>query len=331
MTAIFSIVQIVPRKTPLPSERSLIRPNSRSELCSHSETNDDHVLNEYIVLACSHDRPSYWEEHYGGRLGNQILCLFSAALEAHVRGMRFGIINCTHPVLDMTPFHVNASKAVRRYIHPETAFKLNLFIEGIYNFAFPRIAACVRHTVLVPLLATLDVGNKKYSPDALVIHIRSGDVFKRGHRSGYTPPPFSFYADIIDQHAGEVVVVTQNENMSPVVNKILDAYPHTKLQIGTLQEDIGVILAAKYLVLAQGTFSWGLALASRSLKVAYAFNNDILVWDRRTLGDIRVVEYEAIDGYLPLWNVSTESIDFILNFSREKLKHTEFKPEVNGD
>lgn len=303
--------------------KSLQRRNLPSEL--------DYVVLEqleYIVLHCDHDRPSYWTERFGGRLGNVLFSVLNVASEAYSRGMQFGILNCKHSVLDMTPLHVNDSTSVMRYIAPHDAFGLNHFHKDFEKYIFPTVAACVRFSVLRPLLANLDVGNKMYGQDALVIHIRSGDIFEPGGKSAfYAPPPFSFYADVIDRHTGNVVVVSQKENMSPLVEKILDAYPHAKLQMGTLEEDIGVILAAKYLVRAQGTFAWSLGMASTSLEVIYTFNTGSSVWDSRVLGGVRIVEYDA-DGYISKWDASSEQIELMLTFPQHKLRRTEFKREV---
>lgn len=284
---------------------------------------------EYLVYHCGHDKPSYWTEgHFGGRLGNVIFSVLNAASEAHSRGMQFGILNCMHPVLDMTPLHVNDSNAVMRYISPHNAFHTNYFEKGIGQHIFHTIAACIRFPVLRPLIAKLDVGNTMYDKDAVVIHIRSGDIFEPGGTSAlYAPPPFSFYADIIDRHGGEVVVVSQQENLSPMVEKILNSYPKAKLQTRTLEEDISVILAAKYLVLAQGTFAWSLAMASTSLEVVYAFNNNLTIWDSRVLSGVKIVEYDA-DGYLSRWDATKKQIELMLTFPQNKLRRTEFKHEV---
>jgi hypothetical protein len=137
----------------------------------------------------------------------------------------------------------------------------------------------------------------------------------------YTPPPFSYYQDIIDQHVGtrEVVIVSEMENMYPAVKRLMELYPDIKVQTGSLWEDISVILQARYLVASQGTFAWSLALGSPNIELLYTFNNQLLVLDNRIFGGTEVIQYYT-DEYLKEWKGTEEHMNYVLNFPRDQLK-----------
>lgn len=104
--------------------------------------------------------------------------------------------------------------------------------------------------------------------DTLVIHIRSGDIFRENCKDKtYVQPPFSFYARIIDSHHfSKIVIVTQSDLRNPCIQKIRDSYPNVRVQSSDLQSDIDTILSARNLVAGMGTFAITLALSSSFIK-----------------------------------------------------------------
>lgn len=133
------------------------------------------------------------------------------------------------------------------------------------------ISGTVRHLLQLPVAETPD--------DQLVIHIRSGDVFKVAPNKRYGQPPLAFYTRIIEtlREAGEIAsVCVVFENMAnPCVAALVDYLDRTdmpyRLQSGSFAEDAAVIFGARRLVLGVGTFGPGVAATSDRLREVYAF------------------------------------------------------------
>jgi hypothetical protein len=287
-------------------------------------------------------------EGWYARLGNNIMTVLGAAAEARFYGMQFGIKDCYHDVLNLTSLRLPDSKEILRHLPPEKAYFLH-FIKyagssrqhdngkdkDAGEFIFPAITPCISRDIVRPMLAHLAQRERKYSEDALVIHIRSGDIMPGGNHQVhplYAPPPLSYYLDIIDQHLGsrEVVIVAEKENMYPAVDRLMKLYPSIKLQTGSLEEDISVILGAKYLVASHSTFAWSLAIGSPSVELIYTFNNGLHVLDDRIFGGTKVIQYYT-DDYIKMWVGSEEQMDYVLNYPRDQLKQNVYANDYPCD
>lgn len=148
----------------------------------------------------------------------------------------------------------------------------------------------------------------------------------------YAPPPLPYYQGIIDLHVGrkEVVIVTEKENMNPLVGRLMDLYPGIKLQSGSLEEDVSVILGARYLVASPSTFAWSLAIGSPNLELIYTFNNGVHNMDDRVFRGTKVIQYYT-DDYLKEWKGTEEQIDYILNFPQDQLKQNVYANDYSCD
>jgi hypothetical protein len=99
--------------------------------------------------------------------------------------------------------------------------------------------------------------------DTLVIHIRSGDIFEGWIHQNYVQPPLSYYKKIIEEtKPSNILIVTQSDRKNPCIDSLLPLYPNTKIQCGTLQQDVSAILNARKLVIGFGTFGWMLSMIS---------------------------------------------------------------------
>ena len=101
----------------------------------------------------------------------------------------------------------------------------------------------------------------------LVIHIRSGDIFRRRrpHRK-YMPPPLSYYIKEINKYNYEKIYIVCEDRVNPVVNKLLELYENAIHNKNTLKEDIRIILGAKNIMYSIGTFIPSLMLLSNNIK-----------------------------------------------------------------
>ena len=289
-----------------------------------------------VVLQCG----GIFQQSWYGRLGNNILSILNAALDAESKGLSFFLKDCSHSILNLAPFDYyswqNSEKtAIKQIITPAEAFFINIYnypeeLEGLeLILPFPA-ACCSRKRILTPLLKNLYSNPTafKYSPGALVIHIRSGDIFDRSrpaeHR--YSPAPLVYYQKVIDEHhrhsssrKPSIVIVTETDHISPLVDALLKLYPSgtITLQAGTLEEDVAVVLAARHLVASQGTFAYALALASHNLETLYIFNNTVHALDERAFWcDVKkVYSYSPKGGkFIERWEASEAQIQYLLKF-----------------
>ena len=287
-----------------------------------------------LILYCGGN----WFDNWYGRTGNNILSVFNAALTAKMLGLKFAIRNCSHSIMDLTPLTIDHLQGVKDekqlFLTPTDAFYLHMDPET--GLTLPLEACCMRRSILTPLVKHLTTANsaaasKRYSPDALVIHIRSGDIFdKEGSiHPSYSPPPLAYYQEIIEEHSiqsREIVLVTQNDHMSPLVAPLLEIYPHIKIQAGSLEEDVAVVLAARHLVVSQGTFAWALGLASSKLETLYTFNGDL---DYRAFCNADVVRFTTSDWMIKEWTASDAQIEYLLDFPRGSMRKSILRKQIS--
>ena len=119
------------------------------------------------------------------------------------------------------------------------------------------------------------------SENDLYINIRSGeDIFRN---SGYSPasylqPPLCFYQTIIESFNFSNIYIISNGHENPVVDELLKLYNNIKYFHGTIEEDAGMILSAKNLVLPVSSFPIELIKMSNNLQ-------NLFVYDLVTPGD----------------------------------------------
>jgi hypothetical protein len=109
------------------------------------------------------------------------------------------------------------------------------------------------------------------SPDALMIHIRGGDIWTRKliHRK-YGQPPLHFFTDAISMgNWSRVEVISEDMNHRAIPELIKRG---VEFQTRDLAGDIGRLLNARNLVISRGTFDISIILLSRSLVNLYTFN-----------------------------------------------------------
>ena len=109
----------------------------------------------------------------------------------------------------------------------------------------------------------------------LIINIRSGkDIFENKvySPSSYVQPPLCFYQTIIETFHFDKIYLLANGKENPVVNELIKLYPNIIYIHGTVEEDAGVVLSAKNLVLPISSFTVELMKFSNNLKTLFEFN-----------------------------------------------------------
>ena len=144
---------------------------------------------------------------------------------------------------------------------------------------------CVR-----PLLEYVEPKIDSVHPNDVVVHVRSGDIFEAEDRAAgsalggqlYVQPPLSFYMLAI-KHAlgaspGAVHIVAENALnpiIIPLIQKLEASAQPVNVRLGqSLNDDLNWILAARKLVLSNGTIGIAASLISDVLEQAYFFRTD---------------------------------------------------------
>ncbi len=124
-----------------------------------------------------------------------------------------------------------------------------------------------------------------------------------------------------------IVIVTEMDNIPPLVEALLNLYPKgmIKLQAGTLEEDVAVVLGPRHLVVSQGTFAYALALALHNLETVYMFNNIVHALDDRAFCNIKKVHHYAPRGgkYIARWEPT--QIQYLMNFKATDLEEAAYE------
>ena len=94
----------------------------------------------------------------------------------------------------------------------------------------------------------------KLSTDTVVIHIRSGDVFREHPHRGYVPPPLTYYVHLLNKHKFNKIILVCEDKINPVVDELLNLYPNAIYNTNSLEEDIKTILGATNIIYGIGTF-----------------------------------------------------------------------------
>ena len=152
-------------------------------------------------------------------------------------------------------------------IEEQTSFdkSIKLFI----NFSIPVRTYIIKDEVIS------NAKLKDMSDQDLIINIRSGkDVFPTNtYRPGsYHQPPLCFYQTIIENFNFTNIYIVANGMENPVINELLKSYHNIKYMHGTEEDDAGMILSAKNLVLATSSFAIELLKFNDNLKNVFFYD-----------------------------------------------------------
>lgn len=116
--------------------------------------------------------------------------------------------------------------------------------------------------------------------DDLVVHIRSGDLFRENPLGEYIPSPLCFYSNIILSYNWRNIYVLSEDKMNPVIDILINRHKNILFKIKELDDDISIILQARTIVMDIGTFVPTLLLFSKKIKTLYNscnFSSKVLV------------------------------------------------------
>lgn len=158
----------------------------------------------------------------------------------------------------------------------------------------------------------------------LVIHLRSGDVFRPDPHPQYGQPPLSFYTKILDHRDWENVTLVRQDATHPLESALASEIARRGIELqlrsGSFDEDLNFLLSASTLVSSLGTFVPAVVGLSKNIKSLYEFEAPHRV--ARSVSTWRVTD-EPGDYRSQLlsqnWEGSKEQIDLMLNYPETRL------------
>lgn len=105
----------------------------------------------------------------------------------------------------------------------------------------------------------------------LVIHMRSGDIFKKTINNMYSQPPLCFYRKIINENNFDRIYILSNGRENPCINKLLRLYPKARYFSRSLLFDISVIINAYNFVMSVSTFAMTIINLNNKLQNLYVY------------------------------------------------------------
>jgi len=203
----------------------------------------------------------------GGRWGNEIIQIMRASQFAEVSGFR-------------TVFFWRGMGLFQRpFMFGDIQFQVDDERESCFEdryFTMPKDAPDF------PFLNVTLPGNFKQSfgqlfrvaqlpDDTLVMHVRSGDIFRGHYNKNMAQPPCRFYGDVMQRRVwSHVLVAAEDVTGNPCTEWALAR--GAVHRVSTLREDLKVLLGAKYLAIGRGTMGLAVAFLSYNVKTLYTFN-----------------------------------------------------------
>ncbi|EDZ92861.1 protein of unknown function DUF268 [Limnospira maxima CS-328] len=161
----------------------------------------------------------------------------------------------------------------------------------------------------------------------LVIHIRSGDIFRpHNPHPVYGQPPLSFYQKIITLQPWNSISLVFENKSNPIIEPLIDFAKAYCLQVrvisGSLREDIEYLLKAKTLVVSMGTFAPAVTTISMNIKTVYYFENSFNTWGNPNILCVRVIDKKGTYKFEILnrnWQNTNEQRQLMLSYPLSSL------------
>lgn len=169
------------------------------------------------------------------------------------------------------------------------------------------------------IFSNLNLEEKKiYGDDTIVIHLRSGDVYKGFNN--YVPNPLIYYLNLIESFE-KCLVITEPDMDNPIINE-LKKIDKVVIQSSSVKNDFSSLVHSKNVALSGvGTFAVAAALCSPYVKNLYT--TDLLLTEHLNYSmlfdtDINVHIME-LKNYIPVfpcsWKNTEEQHKFILEYT----------------
>jgi hypothetical protein len=242
-----------------------------------------------------------------GRLGNNISQI-SNMIDIAIYYKHNIVFNKKHSLFNLLLIENYFSK----YNNSEVKVSENNFYYKNYPLEIYKKNIEERNKLLKEVFLIKDI--KKLSENDLVIHIRSGDIFKNNKpHPRYIPPPLSYYTKHINKNNYNKIIILCEDRVNPVVNELLKLYKNAIHTINTLNEDIKIVLSATNIIFSVGTFIPALLKMSDNIKYVEGFDYNNKTSDK----GYNVSNNEKLKDYYIImkpWKNTEKQRDFILTY-----------------
>ena len=244
-----------------------------------------------------------------GRLGNNILQIINACND--------NINLYKHKYIDITEIknkYLFLNKFPDILIFDEFNDDTNIIIDTFFYNTTSKVKdniICIINKYIIPYLDynLNNVNNLDIDFDNdLIIHIRSGDIFRNNiDFNFYQQPPYSFYKRIIEDNVfNKIYILSENYNLNPIILKLQENYDNVVFLHNELDLDFKIMLNAKYFVNSNSTLSAVINMLSFKKKIFYSY------WSLFYTNN-QSIFYNYNDFYLIKNNTFNEKIHNLLN------------------
>ncbi|OHT05922.1 hypothetical protein TRFO_26207 [Tritrichomonas foetus] len=179
------------------------------------------------------------------------------------------------PLMDL-PFRFESFKKLDQYNLSQSNYLHGNFYYQQYYPYFKNTEDMVKiiQSIVNPSIPSVDIDK-----DALYIHIRSGDIFKRFVPNiKYGQPPLCFYTTILKKWNFSKIFLISEDLLNPVISKLIDE--GATLLVTDLPKTLGYLSRAKNIAFGRGTFVREVLRLNNSEKTifSYDFNQVYKAW-----------------------------------------------------
>ena len=166
------------------------------------------------------------------------------------------------------------------------------------------------------------------SPNDLYIHVRSGDLFEQelseDHAPSYAQYPLCFYTKVIESNKFEKIYIIAEDELNPVINKLIEKYPNVVHYNNTLDEDISYLANAYNIIGSVSSFVLSIIKINDNLKFYwehdnYQMNSKVMhlhhtIYNFPRKYTIFIMEpSEQYKRHMYIWKRSDEQLNIMLN------------------
>jgi hypothetical protein len=215
-----------------------------------------------------------------GRFGNNIRQVLYALVVAQRLGVR-EVVAKSLPEFPQGSWKVSDQVTLTHdpLLRPRVVKRPRVVLGGDF-FVIPRLPTPIDdwdYTGFADALASASglPPQEPLPPETLVIHIRSGDIFRESPHPSMGQPPLSFYTTVLADAQPTAVVLVYEDASNPVIAG-LETYLRQQavaftIQSGDLRSDMKVLLGAQKLVTGNGTFGQAVITLATHLRTWYSF------------------------------------------------------------
>lgn len=206
---------------------------------------------------------SNWVGRFGNNVIQMVNCLSIAFhYQCNVQIPAHQYFNQTNLILFNTNKDNSTTQIISNHFFHLSDIKFIQFDVNWIQIYFKQIQSVLKNI--------FNIKSSHILPDTtLLIHIRSGDIFRKNPHPGYIPQPLSYYTKIIDSGFYTDILIVSEDQSNPCIDKLTSIYKNIKISDHVLDHDMKLVLSAPNIVMSTGTFIPALLIFSEHIKHIY--------------------------------------------------------------